>query len=396
MSNKLQEIYDSILTCEKVIKDTDSILSSISQLESSKDEELKRMQTKISTTINSFSELKYTFETSRKSLEKAFVDYLSDCGLKCNIEDDHLIINEAELTQLAKQYLEDLKKYINIFCSKGFKNENEFLVISKNFKLISALLKTVFNNKDIKDVIVNKEIALLSKVSFEFLKEKEPLFDCLYYYYEEFLNKLNEISQVAFNATVIDYIINHTSSIALVYANNNYPKIEGENSLKRLFLCQFHSERNPSMRVSIEKNYINCFGCGYCGNQIDYLMEKEKITYNQAIYLLAEIYLFDIPNNPYKNQNTDIVKKYRDVLISAEFEQFLLQSYKNVSANITEDVSEVYIELLETIERIKKGESDPNFVFVEKTKKYENRSELKLKNEFKYLWTTNILSTTSN
>lgn len=159
------------------------------------------------------------------------------------------------------------------------------------------------------------------------------------------------------NEEIVSYIINNTSVTHLVYTNN-INEIEQKCSIKPYFVCQFHFEKTPSMRTSINKNFFNCFGCGTHGNQIDYLMEYENITYEQAVYLLAEIYLIELPNNPYKNE-TELVNKYRNVLISNEYLEFLMNSY-NKKGNKNLENKKVYENMFFQIERIKKGEYDYN------------------------------------
>ena len=167
----------------------------------------------------------------------------------------------------------------------------------------------------------------------------------------------------------IHYILDNTSQLHLAYTNNKH-LIKGHQSSCRMFLCQFHSEKSPSMRVSINKNFFNCFGCGISGNQIDYLMAYEKLTYDQATYLLAEIYLIDILDNPYKNsENSFLVDKYRDVLISDDYMQFLINSYKDVNETM-DGADQLYSSMFTQIERVKAGKHDVNFIYNKKQKRY--------------------------
>lgn len=62
---------------------------------------------------------------------------------------------------------------------------------------------------------------------------------------------------------------------------------EGTNQIA---CCPFHAERSPSFKVSPVKQIYKCFGCGVQGDSIQFLMEKEKYTYTQAIEWLAHRY----------------------------------------------------------------------------------------------------------
>lgn len=52
--------------------------------------------------------------------------------------------------------------------------------------------------------------------------------------------------------------------------------------------CPFHDEKTPSFVVSKSKGIYKCFGCGVGGNNaVSFLMEKDKLTYPEALEKLA-------------------------------------------------------------------------------------------------------------
>jgi len=54
--------------------------------------------------------------------------------------------------------------------------------------------------------------------------------------------------------------------------------------------CPFHGEKTPSFVVSPSKQIYHCFGCGVGGDAIGFVMEKEKLSYPEAIEKLASMY----------------------------------------------------------------------------------------------------------
>lgn len=52
-------------------------------------------------------------------------------------------------------------------------------------------------------------------------------------------------------------------------------------------LCPFHSEKSPSFSVSQAKQFYYCFGCKASGNAIGFLMAYDKLTFLEAVDMLA-------------------------------------------------------------------------------------------------------------
>jgi len=62
-------------------------------------------------------------------------------------------------------------------------------------------------------------------------------------------------------------------------------------------LCPFHSEKTASFSVAPAKQIYHCFGCGSGGNVFSYLMEYQKITFPEAVKVLADRYNIPIQFN---------------------------------------------------------------------------------------------------
>jgi DNA primase len=60
-------------------------------------------------------------------------------------------------------------------------------------------------------------------------------------------------------------------------------------------LCPFHTEKTPSFTVDDEKQLYHCFGCGAGGDIYSLVMERENLTFPEALKHLAEKYHVPLP-----------------------------------------------------------------------------------------------------
>lgn len=51
-------------------------------------------------------------------------------------------------------------------------------------------------------------------------------------------------------------------------------------------LCPFHDERSPSFEVNDAKGFYHCWGCGRSGDAIRFLIDKERMSFMQAVQQL--------------------------------------------------------------------------------------------------------------
>jgi DNA primase len=65
---------------------------------------------------------------------------------------------------------------------------------------------------------------------------------------------------------------------------------------KHVGLCPFHSEKTPSFTVDLEKGLFHCFGCGVGGDVFSLVMEKENLSFPEALKYLADRYHIPIPD----------------------------------------------------------------------------------------------------
>jgi DNA primase len=60
-------------------------------------------------------------------------------------------------------------------------------------------------------------------------------------------------------------------------------------------LCPFHSEKTPSFHVNPEKGFFHCFGCGVGGNVFKFVELHEKVSFPEAVRMLAQKAGMSIP-----------------------------------------------------------------------------------------------------
>ncbi|MFT7617493.1 MAG: DNA primase [Planctomycetota bacterium] len=69
--------------------------------------------------------------------------------------------------------------------------------------------------------------------------------------------------------------------------------VSGYVTLKRsgrnhMGLCPFHDEKTPSFSVTPDRGWFNCFGCGEKGSAIDFVMAMDRMSFVEAVEVLAE------------------------------------------------------------------------------------------------------------
>jgi len=58
--------------------------------------------------------------------------------------------------------------------------------------------------------------------------------------------------------------------------------------------CPFHQEKTPSFMVNPARGTWHCFGCGKGGNVIRFLMDRNTLTFPEAVRTLGKRYSIDV------------------------------------------------------------------------------------------------------
>lgn len=115
------------------------------------------------------------------------------------------------------------------------------------------------------------------------------------------------IKQIIDNIDIVDEV---SKDVVLTKKGNNF-----------VGLCPFHDDTNPSFTVSPTKKICHCFVCKAGGNVITYRQQYNKISFNEALSLLAKEIGIDIkpkvskPKNPIICVNEDVTRFYHQTLM---------------------------------------------------------------------------------
>ena len=67
-------------------------------------------------------------------------------------------------------------------------------------------------------------------------------------------------------------------------------------------VCPFHSDTNPSMSISQEKQIYKCFSCGAAGNVFTFVQEYEKVSFIESVKIVANFVGIDISSEIEQNE----------------------------------------------------------------------------------------------
>lgn len=91
-------------------------------------------------------------------------------------------------------------------------------------------------------------------------------------------------------------------------------------------LCPFHNERTPSFSVNKARNICKCFSCGKGGSPVNFIMELEQMSYNEALRYLARKYNIEIIE---KEQSEEERQAQNDREAMLAVNEFALKQFKH-------------------------------------------------------------------
>jgi DNA primase len=109
----------------------------------------------------------------------------------------------------------------------------------------------------------------------------------------------------------MDFVEQLKSSVDIVSVVGEYVRLRRSGANRYMGLCPFHNEKSPSFTVHVVHQFYKCFSCGVSGDVIKFVMEKEGLSFYEALKSLAERYGIAMPK---RSQYADEESKLRGAL----------------------------------------------------------------------------------
>ncbi|MGD0668784.1 MAG: DNA primase [Bryobacteraceae bacterium] len=93
----------------------------------------------------------------------------------------------------------------------------------------------------------------------------------------------------------MDFVDQLKSQVRIEDVVGQYVKLRKSGASRYMGLCPFHSEKTPSFTVHAIHQFYKCFSCGAGGDVVKFVMEKEGLSFWEALKQLAERYGIPLP-----------------------------------------------------------------------------------------------------
>lgn len=90
-------------------------------------------------------------------------------------------------------------------------------------------------------------------------------------------------------------------------------------------LCPFHNERTPSFSVSRKRNFCYCFSCKKGGSPVNFIMNKEGLSYHEALLHLAKKYGIEVKERELTDEERQRQTEREGMLVANEWAMNLME-----------------------------------------------------------------------
>jgi DNA primase len=111
----------------------------------------------------------------------------------------------------------------------------------------------------------------------------------------------------------MDFVEQLKSSVDIATVIGEYVRLRRSGANRYMGLCPFHQEKTPSFTVNVVHQFYKCFSCGAGGDVIKFVMEKEGVSFYEALKSLSERYGIPMPK---RSNYADEGAKLRGALLS--------------------------------------------------------------------------------
>ncbi len=109
-----------------------------------------------------------------------------------------------------------------------------------------------------------------------------------------------ELNDIRSKANIVDIVSSY--GIEVIKKGKDY-----------VCVCPFHNDHSPSMSISVSRQIYKCFACGEGGNVFTFVQNYEKVSFPEAIKIVAEKIDYHLKNN-IDVQKVDKHKKEHEIL----------------------------------------------------------------------------------
>ena len=110
----------------------------------------------------------------------------------------------------------------------------------------------------------------------------------------------------------MDFVEQLKSSVDIVTVIGAYVRLRRSGTQRYMGLCPFHNEKTASFTVHVVHQFYKCFSCGAGGDVVKFVMEKEGVSFYEALKSLSEQYGVPMPK---RSQYADEDSKVRGALL---------------------------------------------------------------------------------
>jgi DNA primase len=127
--------------------------------------------------------------------------------------------------------------------------------------------------------------------------------------------KHNKTNYLLFMTTLNDFKETVRQQADIVRVVSDYVKLKKAGAQNFSGLCPFHNDKTPSFSVHATRQFFHCFGCGKSGDVFKFVQEIEKVTFGEAVRLLAQKLGIPLPKTQYSSEHEAEDAKQRGQLI---------------------------------------------------------------------------------